>query len=357
MPGGWELVTRLYRQPNGAPAGGSTAAGRQAAARAVPWVASLLVHLAVAVALSFTGIVIARGSTEQEIIIADARLSDTPGGRMLDGSADQPPAPLAGQVSRGGKISQSTDSDPAAARGIIGASAGAAGSDEDGTGTAQLVGLGSGAPMSLGSIGAAAPEPPAGPVTKFFGTGGNAHHVVYLVDWSGSMYAEGRYQSVQLELLRSLGELQSSQDFHIMFFSQGAPMEAPPAHLVTADDEHRAAAGRFMRDNLGQPGSSAQADTVGTDPVPAIRRAFEVLRHPTTSKRGKIIYLLTDGDFANNQAVMAELARLNRNREVHINTILYATSLELSCGSTAQQMLSDIAAAHGGTFRWVKVDE
>jgi hypothetical protein len=328
-------------------------AGGKAAARAAPWALSLLVHACVAVGLSFTGLVIMRGSSEAEIIVPDARLSDTPGGRMFDGTNDQPAA-MAGQTA--GKFSPAAASDFTAAGAIIGIGAGEGPEGDAGEG-AQLIGIGGGAPMALTGLGAAAPQSPAGPVTKFFGTGGNAHHIVYLVDWSGSMYAEGRYQAVQMELLRSLGQLQPSQDFHILYFSQGAPLEVPPGKLVVARDEQRAAAGRFMRDHLGSPSSSAQGPVTGTDPVPALRRAFESLRRPPTGQPGKLIYLLTDGDFANNQAVLAELQKLNRARDVHINTILYATSLERTEADSAQRILSAIAAAHGGTFRWVKVDE
>ena len=96
---------------------------------------------------------------------------------------------------------------------------------------------------------------------------------------------------------------------------------------------------------------------VGTDPVPALRRAFEVLRHAPTSRKGKLLYLLTDGDFADNKAVLAELVKLNAARDVHINTILYATTLEMNSGRSAQEMLKGIAATHGGTYKWVRVDE
>lgn len=330
-------------------------AGGKAAVRAMPWVVSLAAHVAVAAILSITGLVIYRSAADTQTIIPDARLSDTPGGRTLSSGDEEAPEGLAGQVTAAGPAVETAEPELALA-GILGIGA-AVGGEGEGDGDTQLIGLGGGAPMALTGLAAPVPAPAAGPVTKFFGTGGNAHHIVYLVDWSGSMFAEGRYETVQLELLRSLGDLQGSQDFHILFFSQGAPTEVPPARLVAAGDAERAAAGRFMRDKLGPPSSSARGPVMGTDPTPALRRAFEALRHPPTSRPGKLIYLLTDGDFSDNKAVLAELARLNRGRDVHINTILYATSLELSSTSTAPDILKAIATAHGGTYRWVKVDE
>jgi hypothetical protein len=321
-----------------------------AAVRAMPWALSLAAHLLLAAILSITGLVIIRGTGEGQTIIPDARLSDTPGSRALRGPSDPTPAGVAAQTAaRATAQVVEGDFTPAAPVVGIGTAAGGGGEDEDGT---TIIGLGVGAPAALTALAAPAPEPAAGPVTKFFGTGGNAHHIVYLVDWSGSMVAEGRYQAVELELLRSLGDLQPSQDFHIIFFSRGAPLEVPPARLVAAGDDERAAAGRFMRDKLGRP----QSDNGVTDPVPALRRAFETLQHTPTSQKGRLIYLLTDGDFADNAAVFAELVKLNAARDVHINTILYATSLEVKAG-TAQEMLSGIAATHGGTYKWVSVGE
>ncbi len=333
----------------------AAAAGGKAAVRAAPWAVSLAAHLVVAAILSLTGLAIIRSASEGQTIIPDAHLSDTPGGKRLSSSADDPPETSIGQAVTARSAMQVTAVE--APTGILGLGAAAGGNSGDNAEGMQLIGLGGGAPSALMGLAPPAPMTAVAPATKFFGTGGNAHHVVYLVDWSGSMFAEGRYETVQLELLRSLGDLQDSQDFAILFFTQGAPQEVPPGQLVAAGDEQRAAAGRYMRDKIGPPGSAAAGPMMGTDPIPALRRAFEVLHQPTNSKPGKLIYLLTDGDFADNKAVLAELARLNRGREVHINTILYATSLELSSGSTVQDMMKAIATAHGGTYKWVKVDE
>lgn len=312
------------------------------AGHAMPWLASALIHLVLIAVLSLVGLMFADGAANEEIIVPDARLSDTPGG-VLRADTDRPPLPTPAEAAR------TQDSPLPVAEPVVEDS-------EVAEPPAVIVGVGGAAQAALASLGARPPEPPAGPPSRFFGTGGNAHHIVYLVDWSGSMIAQRRFEMVQLELLRSLGELQPSQSFHVIFFSQGEPLEGPPRRLTAATDEQRAAAARAMQ-AMPRPESPRQGGYNNTDPVPALRRAFEVLRRPPTGKPGRLIYLLTDGDFADNQAVLAEMERLNRGRDVHINAILYATALELSGGSMAAELLQTIAADHGGSYKWVNVSE
>ena len=84
----------------------------------------------------------------------------------------------------------------------------------------------------------------------------------------------------------------------------------------------------------------------------AIKRAFEVLDKADPKKPGKIIYLLTDGVFPDNDAVIKELKKLNAKNEVQINTILYDDK-----SAEAVKVLQKIADDSGGKFKQVKSDD
>jgi hypothetical protein len=176
--------------------------------------------------------------------------------------------------------------------------------------------------------------------SSFFGSGGTAHHIVYVIDRSGSMTAEGTFDAVADEMINSIGSLRSIQDFHVIFFNVGPPLENPPKRLVPASRENRGEVAEFL-DKVIPQGK--------TDPVPALMRAFEVLAR-ANSKPGKLIYLLTDGDFPNNKQVLMALARKNVKKEVHINTYLYGYE-----GKHAMEVMARIAAENGGRYKYISL--
>ena len=79
----------------------------------------------------------------------------------------------------------------------------------------------------------------------------------------------------------------------------------------------------------------------------ALKRAFEVLAKPPNDKPGKIIYLLTDGEFDDNQEVRRKIRQWNKKGAVRVNTILYAVR-----GDDIQKALEQIATENGGTFKF-----
>ena len=91
-----------------------------------------------------------------------------------------------------------------------------------------------------------------------------------------------------------------------------------------------------------------------TDPVPALQRAFNVLSRANTSKgrRGKLVYLLTDGDFPDNKAVLAAVRKENTKKDVHINTYLYGYK-----GKQVVDVMQKIASENGGRYKHVSSDE
>ncbi len=309
---------------------------RGVALHSAPWAISLLAHVVVAVVLMFVFIFMAE-SDDEDVVVPHARLTDTPGGKLSLAPDPDAPEPVIAE--------RPTVQTPpsAAAESLV---------------LAELV-----EPEDLqlermdddpafGGV-FAAPAADGGlaePISEFFGDGGNAHHIVYVVDCSGSMYSSlGTPDSpgpVRLEMLRSISELRPAQDFHVIFFAAGTPRECSTRRLVPATDAFKLAAARFMR--------TIRPD-VSTDPMPAMRRAFDVLSRADRRRSGKLIYLLTDGeDFPDRNEIMTTLAALNADGSVHINTILYDHRPGTVGGAS---LLRQIAQTHGGWFKHVVENE
>lgn len=295
------------------------------ALRSAPWLISLVVHALVLAVLSLF-IFFVHDDQSDALVIPDARLTASPGGDVVAGEMDlsamAAAEPLETTVEQVSQMDDRVDTDSnegAEEPLVIGLDAGAMG----------------GGPMA--SLGVDAGGGAAGPRSEFYGVGGNAYHIVYVVDCSGSMSAT--FDLVCLETLRSISGLQPSQRFHLIFFSSGEPIENPPRRLVPATDTYRLQAARFMEEIYpkGQ-----------TDPIPALRRAFAVLAR-ADSGRGKLIYLLTDGEFPDNAAVLTALGKLNHGRTVAINTILHQHQ-----SPKAERVLQDIAERNGGRYRFVE---
>jgi len=198
----------------------------------------------------------------------------------------------------------------------------------------------------------AAPPPPddepvpAGPkpASSFSGAGGRAYNVVYMIDRSGSMLAG--FDAVRRELLKSIDALDGKQYFHVVFFGGRRPKENPPRKLIRATEANKQAARAFVE---------TIASSGVTQPIPAINRAFDVLRRARKSRPGKIIYLLTDGDFTgemrftDNEAVLAAIRSRNAAREVVIHALLYGKR-----SAEGEKVLKTIAEENGGTYRFVE---
>ena len=177
--------------------------------------------------------------------------------------------------------------------------------------------------------------------SSFFGLGGGGitHHVVYVIDRSGSMH--DTFDFVRKEMVNSIGRLRPVQDFHAIFFNIGPPLENTPRRLVPATRENKEDVAHFLDKVIAQG---------RTDPVPALNQAFEVLAR-ANSKPGKVVYLLTDGDFPNNKQVLTALARKNVKKEVRINTYLYEYR-----GPLAVEIMERIAKENRGEYKYVSLD-
>jgi hypothetical protein len=160
-----------------------------------------------------------------------------------------------------------------------------------------------------------------------------ARQVLYLIDRSGSMI--DTFDVVRRELVRSLSRLEPTQSFQIILFAENRPIRFAP-QLVAATRENRRQAAAFV----GQVVPSGQ-----TRPLAALELAFGMLRD---QKGGSAIYLLTDGAFDDNQAVIDTLKSLNRAGGCSIHTLLYGPR-----PAAAVEVLKTIARQHHGRFRYV----
>jgi Mg-chelatase subunit ChlD len=170
---------------------------------------------------------------------------------------------------------------------------------------------------------------------------GKVHHIVYVIDRSGSMAESMDY--LKDALVGSIGHLSEVQDFHIILLGEKEPIEFTPKQLTVATVENKVAADKFI-DDIKAKGK--------TDPIPAIKRAFEVM-DKAGDKPGKVIYLLTGGDFPDNDAVAKAIRDLGANKKVMVNTFLYAPTEEKS----PKEMMEKIAKENGGNYKFVSTKE
>ncbi|MFP4052765.1 MAG: vWA domain-containing protein [Phycisphaerae bacterium] len=166
--------------------------------------------------------------------------------------------------------------------------------------------------------------------------------VVYVLDRSGSMAMGGLFDRMNRELLRSLGSLSEPfHRYHVVYFGDGTKVENPARSLVDPTDQNLDATAEWLDE---------QSADGRTDPLAALRRAFAVLR-TGGQRRGKVIFLLTDGVFPDNEAVAKLIARENRGKAVRIHTILLG-----GADASAATVMKQIASENNGRYKYVSGD-
>jgi len=298
-----------------------------AMAQVMPWVISLFLHIGIIVLLGF-GTMFIRKSKAEEPVVADTSLADDEGGVEQPGKAN--PELKAAQDKIDTTDDQFADVDNQLTQTSVSAN------------TESLFTMASTSSGRLARFGLTTGGSEAGPKSDFYGLGGgNVHHVVYVVDRSGSM--QETFDFVRDELLRDIGEMSPTQDFHVIFFAQRGqpPLENKPRRLVKATDRNKDEVAEFI--------SEIFVSGAVTDPTLAMKRAFAVLSGAERKLKGKLIYLLTDGEFYDNRAVVEELRKLNKSKDVRIYTILHQHQ-----DPEAEKVLQTIAKEHKGKFKFVQ---
>ena len=158
--------------------------------------------------------------------------------------------------------------------------------------------------------------------TSFFGIRAEGQLFIYVVDCSGSMIDEDRLDRAKSELRRSVGALQSPQQFKVIFYND-RPIPMPGDLPKPADYPSKAQLSRWL--NLVEPEGP-------TDPRGALALALAM--------RPDAVFLLSDGAFPEGTA--PSVARLNP-KKVPIHCI------DLANGAAGDD-LRKIAGESGGQY-------
>jgi von Willebrand factor type A domain len=165
----------------------------------------------------------------------------------------------------------------------------------------------------------------------FFGTTGAGKSFVYVVDMSGSMTGR-RFDRAKAELVKSINKLNAEQKFYIYFFNDRTfPLFEPkPAKdMVPANSTNKERARRWI--------GLRHAEST-TNPNYALQQALEM--------RPEVIFLLTDGELDDPDAVRYMIRKYNKTKVV-IHTIAFENE---DGGLT----LEAIAQENDGIYRFVK---
>jgi hypothetical protein len=166
----------------------------------------------------------------------------------------------------------------------------------------------------------------------FFGSASTARSFVFVVDLSGSMLNNRRFDRMVRELTATINALQPDQQFSVVFFNdQPLPLFSPRAAqgLIDATRSNKQRAIRWIK--------SRKPDGL-TNPDLALEMALAM--------RPGAIYFLTDGEILDADLLIARLARWNT-----VSTPIHTLAFESRDGEDA---LIRIARDSGGTYRFVR---
>ncbi|MEX0586027.1 MAG: VWA domain-containing protein [Pirellulales bacterium] len=171
--------------------------------------------------------------------------------------------------------------------------------------------------------------------TRIFGIEGKGYKFVYVFDRSGSMSEPaGRpLAAAKAELIGSLGSLERTHQFQVIFFNHEQPRAfvatGRAGRLAFADDATKEEAVRFIR---------GITPSGGTDPEPALSLALRLAPD--------VVFFLTDGQDLN-FAIVERVTRKNRAGAV-INTVEFGAVKSQSDG-----LLRQLAERNRGRYAYV----
>ncbi len=180
-----------------------------------------------------------------------------------------------------------------------------------------------------------APQP-AAPRVSFFGSSAAGYKIVFVVDRSGSMWDQ--FEFVRDELLEALARLEPSQQFQLIFFSDGEPLLMKPSAFLPASPAKKRLAYDFLQ-------KIARLNPVSgpTDPVPALHAALSLSSGPAD-----VIFFLSDGDFP--RPLLQAIKSANPRARTQINTIGFSYQ-------GGADLLHSLAAQNRGSFRFVQTSQ
>jgi len=305
----------------------------------MPWVLSLFLHLGVGLILAFAGMMYV--STKAN----DLDEIEMPGENFVGKNANTGTIqPAALGVTQAAANTETQINTGVATKGeaIIRANVG------QGVGLTATIGGSMGGGDARMNVGNTLGRPGGGKVTFLGSSSSNIHHLVFVIDRSGSMEigesGGNLLKQVKFQMRATIRQLKEVQDFHIIFFSAGEPQELDSRALIPATEANKNRAADFL-ENISGAGK--------TDPIPALRRAVAVLARANANK-GKQIFLLTDGDFPDNEAVLnfvkKECVGTDTRANIFINTYLFGASGDRTNTGIIDTM-KEVARVTGGNFK------
>jgi hypothetical protein len=320
----------------------------------LPFLMSLSIHAAMiiaAVAVAFGGgqIYHRMASLETQVVAADIGVLDAPlpGGVQFQGLGGDPTRPpTQEEFPDGGAGWAAKPGASTATPALVGGG--------DGEAPDAVIGfspkgggyrLGAGDPFHAGTSDGRGPLAPFGATpggdVGFMGIPGRGQgqpavtSVVFVCDASGSMI--NTFAGLKQQLVRSMQGLKPIQGFNIVFF-QDEKCSALSDGLLFATPDNRRKAFKWLDE---------QTTTGTTNPIPGLEVAFK--------SSPDLIYLLTDADFPDNDAVKHAIARLNKDKRTRINTIVFVSADAGDEGTAGfTELMKDIAKENGGVFAHVK---
>jgi hypothetical protein len=317
----------------------------------IPFITSLLFHLGVVllvVLLVKVGEPFFVDQTKEQMIFAEASLvqSGPQGGIPHPGLGGDPTRDAAQDLfpevpkdSRG--LSEKTgtslqaaliggsagqDNEPASVpigAGIptLGKGKGATGADD--IGSANLAPFG--VPGGGGGLGAK---------SNFIGVSGGGRRIAWVCDASGSMLP--MFDALRDEIQRSISNLKPVPAYNVIFFREDGFDAADKTQLMMATPSNKQRTYEFIAGVSTRPNSN---------PVPALDAAL---------KQGPdVIYLLTDGEFPDPEAVLRILRLRNADKRVKVYTLAFVPAQMLDSADKLgwTQTLKQIAQENGGAYR------
>lgn len=164
--------------------------------------------------------------------------------------------------------------------------------------------------------------------------GREVRRIVFICETSGT--TSECWVLVRQQLEAKLNSLVGAQSFDVLFPQPQGPDEFS-AGLVPASDGNQRKAQGWIEDHADRPGTYGMID--------ALEAAFRL--------KPDLIYLLDNGDYGDNAAVIRRIDFLNKSRSVRINT----TALIGDEKNTSwTETLQTIARQNGGAYTPIKIN-
>ena len=204
------------------------------------------------------------------------------------------------------------------------------------------------APIFLLALAGCATDKPAPPATQpaarqsaqaakspMFDDLDHFHRIVFACDATGSMI--NKMATLKDQLDKAYESLSDAQSFNTMFF-QDSKVDSVADKLLPATEGNKKVATEFL-DGI--------TSTCTTDPLPTIEEAFR--------EKPDVIYLVTDGDFPDNDAVLKKFRELNKDRKVRVYTIAFVDQNDKDTAYI--DLLKTIAREGAGKYKRVAEDD